>query len=302
MRNSRNPSQPRGEKFRTCACNDRRRATDWTRGTGWRADHNPASSIGTSAAQDCARMFPIAGLSSKSGCTHAMHNRAHAVTCARILISLLPGLHGCGGAPHSPTGWPDHGGAAGAFGGSDAGAQPDSATPVAAPAPSEACELARAAPRSALDPAAFEETIQSARSQAGELRTAAFGERSELAAELLRRLALALIHAPHAAASDARRICELTKEADALASDGGKPFQGSAQIKRGLSAAVDLLDERVERADTTGLRSWLDAAHRAVQSIDERGMVAFQGAEIQDAFRTTVDALTVFAQRSRGEP
>jgi hypothetical protein len=37
-----------------------------------------------------------------------------------------------------------------------------------------------------------------------------------------------------------------------------------------------------------------------VQSIDEQSMVSFQGPEIQDAFRTTVDVLTVLSRTSGG--
>jgi hypothetical protein len=136
------------------------------------------------------------------------------------------------------------------------------------------------------------------RAHAGELRAAPFGERHERAAELLDLLASALASAPHAQTTDAVRVCRVTQEADALTSEGGEPFRGSAQIKRGLSIVVELLEEYAERAEVARIEPWLESARRAVQSVDERGMVGFQGSEIQDAFRTTVDALTIIAQAS----
>jgi hypothetical protein len=231
-----------------------------------------------------------------------MHHRSRTADCWEILCSILLATLGCGGAQHSPPKWEAQGRDAGASAGFGTESRTEAGTPSEEPAAPDACAFARGQLRRSRTSEGFEESLQSARTQAGKLRAAAFGERPEQAAELLRRLTLAIASSPEAQATDATRICEATQEADALLSDGGKPFQGSAQIKRGLSIVVELLEEHVERARVAHLRPWLDSARRAVQSIDEQGMVAFQGAQIQDAFRTAVDALTVFAQSSRRAP
>jgi hypothetical protein len=235
-------------------------------------------------------------------CEHVMHHRSRTGDRRGIVSSILLATVGCGGVQHQPPKWDEQGRDAGVATGSDPAERSEAGPPSEEPPRPDVCAFARGNLGGSRDSESFEESVESARTQAAKLRVADFGERPDLAAELLRRLLLALASAPEAQATDATRICEVTQEADALLSDGGRPFQGSAQIKRGLSIVVDLLEEHAERTEVAPLRPWLDSAHRAVQSIDERGMVTFQGTEIQDAFRTTVDALTVYAQRSGRAP
>jgi hypothetical protein len=227
-----------------------------------------------------------------------MHHRFRTAEGRAILCSILLATIGCGGARRRPSEWGEQARAPSGSTDSNTAAGTKSAPPSEEPPAPDACAFARGDVPGSGAAEGFEESVQRARTQAGKLRAAGFGERPELAAELLRRLTLALASAPAAQATDATRICEATQEADGLLSEGGKPFQGSAQIKRGLAIVIALLEEQAQRAEVARLEPWLGAARRAVRSIDEQGMVAFQGSQIQDAFRTTVDALTVFAQRS----
>jgi hypothetical protein len=144
----------------------------------------------------------------------------------------------------------------------------------------------------------FQERLQSARAQLGELRTSTFVKRAVRSAELLHVLAAALANAPQGRDQDVASLCDMKQQAEGLLSSESSPFQHCARIKRGLYLAVDVLQRQAQRIDPQRLQPWLDSARRAVQSIDEQSMVSFQGSEIQDAFRTTVDVLTVLSRTS----
>lgn len=233
---------------------------------------------------------------------HIMIRLPTAMDCRKLrwLLISFSFSFGCGGARQPPPSSAEGARDGGAPAAPDAGAPSDSGATAREPPAPDACDVAQTAARTTDPEHDFAQSVRRARAEVGNLPAAPFGERAQRSAEVLRAVALALASAPATVRDDAERLCQLTEQADALVAEGGAPFEGSAQIERGLSLALELLRAHAERTGAERLPAWLDTAEGAVQRIDGESMVAFQGAEIQDAFRTTVDALTVLAQEASG--
>ncbi|HEX2877565.1 MAG TPA: hypothetical protein VHP33_40230 [Polyangiaceae bacterium] len=90
-----------------------------------------------------------------------------------------------------------------------------------------------------------------------------------------------------------KQIAEIRFEAERLERAHANQFGQSGWIRSGLESAVDAL-----AALHGGNRSspWLRIAQRAVANIEQRSWLSFERAQVQDAFRATVDAFAALAQ------
>lgn len=95
-----------------------------------------------------------------------------------------------------------------------------------------------------------------------------------------------------------KQVAEIRFQAERLERAHASAFGQPGWIRSGLESAVDAL-----AALHAGDRSspWLRIAQRAVANIEQRSWLSFERAQVQDAFRATVDAFAALAQ-CREEP
>jgi hypothetical protein len=86
------------------------------------------------------------------------------------------------------------------------------------------------------------------------------------------------------------RVAAIRAEARRLEHDSSGPFARAGWVERGLDAALGALDE-LEVCREPVVASWVEAARRSARGLPQRGSLPFQHAAIQDAFRSTLDAI-----------
>jgi hypothetical protein len=146
----------------------------------------------------------------------------------------------------------------------------------------------------------FSAAVEEVRVRTAELRDAAWSEgHRRYAGRTLAALAVALMAAPGGWADLSNDECVLRILAAQLQEEEASPFQTSARIKQGLEAALAAIAaRRGAKQEHAALTGWIDAARRAVASIDGQSLLTFQRAPIQDAFRSISDLLRLWVQQT----
>lgn len=91
------------------------------------------------------------------------------------------------------------------------------------------------------------------------------------------------------------RISKIRYEAERLRSTDSMTFGKADWVKRGLTTALDALENQQGDQPET-LAPWSRAARRAIDGIEERRSLPFQRAALQDGYRSTIDAFLAASQ------
>lgn len=128
---------------------------------------------------------------------------------------------------------------------------------------------------------------------------ATFGDPAlRAAADALDAIAIALEVAPISGSLAGElddKTVAIRFEAARLRRSGNLGFEQSDRIKAGLSRGLDALDRLAKDCPIRNAKPMLLRAREACTGIDEYGMFEFQRAAIQEALRSTVDALLILA-------
>jgi hypothetical protein len=143
--------------------------------------------------------------------------------------------------------------------------------------------------------------VEDVRSRVRAMAAAAYPREREAASSMLASLADCLSVSPHKPPDFETRVSEIRFEVSRLRAAPAWAPREAAWVKAGLISSLEAL-ESLPVSEQHGMATWLKAARRAAGAIaDDTGLV-FQRGRIQDALRTTADALAAAAGHAQREP